>query len=237
MEKIYLDIFLLIALLVIIYKFLKYYLDVLIKYIFNINFTWNKYIDKPRVFLFIVMLSCLYLIIQLEHENIYLYWIIYIIKIISISIATYFSRYIWFKNFELIFIPKVTDKLNKKSTNFNLNYSDAQYEKMYCTLKKEELIDYDKTTLEIFKQVLKDDFLNHDNQIFFKLTTVDLRLFYKNFIEKSGTTLIDFSKNSNKIIWSQKNKPYNYNTLISNKSEITKKSDILSALAKNINSI
>lgn len=237
MEKIILDTLLLIALFAITTKFLIYYIKILIQFIFNLNFTWNKYIDKPRVFFFIVMLSCLYIIIQLKVENIYLYWVIYALKVISILIITYFSHFIWGKNFDLKFIPRVTDILNKKATNFNLNYSDDQYHFLYNSLKKEELIDYDKTSLEIFKQVLKEDFLNHKNQIFFKLTNVDFRLFYNHFIEKSGTSLIDFSNNSQKIIWSQKNKPYNYSTLISNTKEVTKKSDILSSLEKEINSI
>jgi hypothetical protein len=237
MEKIILNILLVIALLVISTKFLIYYIKILIKFIFNLNFNWNKYIDKPRVFFFIVTLSCLYIIVQIKIENIYLYWIIYVLKIISILITIYFSQFIWSKKFELKFIPKVTDILSKKSNNFNLSYSDAQYEFLYYSLKKEELINYNKTSLEIFKQVLKEDFLNHKNQIFFKLTTVDFRLFYNHFIEKSGTSLIDFSKNSNKVIWSKKNTQYNYATLISNRNEVTKKSDILSALAKKVNTI
>jgi hypothetical protein len=237
MEKIILNILLIIALLVISTKFLIYYIKILIKFIFNLNFTWNKYIDKPRIFFFIVILCCLYIIVQLKFENINLYWITFVFKVISISIAIRFSRFIWEKSFELKFIPKFTNKLSEKSTNFNLTYSDAQYEFLYNSLKREELIDYDKTSLEIFKQVLKKDFSNHKNQIFFKLTNVDFRLFYNHFIKKSGTSLIDFSNNSNKIIWSQKNIPYNYGTLISNNTEITKKSDVLNELAKKINTI
>jgi hypothetical protein len=156
---------------------------------------------------------------------------------ISLLAAIWFSRKIWHESFELIFIPKIVSKFETNKNNFNLKYSDTQYDLLYNRLKSEELIDYDKTTLKIFKQVLKDDFNSHKNQIFFKLTNVDFRLFYNHFIKKSGTSLIDFSNNSNKIIWSQKNTPYNYGTLISNSKEVTKKSDILSTLAKKINSI
>lgn len=237
MEKTILLIFTIFSILIISYKFGKHYSKQLQRFVFNMDYSWNKYIDKPRVFLFALMLIYLYFILNIELQNRYLYWIIFFLKILSLLAAIWFSRKIWHESFALIFIPKIISKFETNKNNFNLKYSDAQYDLLYYGLKREELIDYDKTTLKIFKQVLKEDFNSHENKIFSKLTAVDFRIFYNLFIKNSGTELTVFSQTSNKIIWSEKNILYNYGSLTSNNNEITKKSDILNKLAKEIHSI
>ncbi|MFS4469255.1 hypothetical protein [Maribacter sp. 2210JD10-5] len=214
------------------------YIGFFTRFMFNERVGWDKYIEKPRLVFYGLGLALMHGSYSTFFERIEilpqlfytLNWFVFICGI-ALTLLT------WTKKFKNVFIPKIKEKL-KSRRNFNISITEDQLKNIYNSLVRYDMIICERTEIDDFMKVFKEDWNAHDSKIYFKLDAPSCREFFELFkvnFPKNSLTVIDFFKRSDTIRREDGN-PYTYSTVKDAKSRtpISKKSNELQSIFYNL---
>jgi len=201
------------------------------RFMFNERVGWDKYIEKPRLVFYgtglILMHTSYSGIFEFFHRPSSFYFIANCFIFFG---GIVMSQLTWSKKFKRVFIPKIKERLENQK-NFNVSATEDQLKKLYHGLVRYDMIITERTEMDDFIKVFKDDWNIHDSKVYFKLDSPSCREFYELFkvhFPINSLTLIDFFKRSDTVRREDGNR-YTYNTVKDAKSRtpISKRSDDL----------
>lgn len=187
---------------------LKKYVTWFVMFMFNVKLNdYNKYIEKPRLLIYLIFLPLLFLITsQLKNINASDSFLTQLIQFLiynsSIFICCLFLGFTWTEKFIFKFIPDVEETLQKVSEHKSLTEENKQT--IFEKFRQFEIIDDD---IEL------DNFCSKFLNLPLKVNLNYSQLYYFHYLYK---TRIDAKMDLRKFIeyFLQKNaKPFDYNTI------------------------
>lgn len=187
----------------------------LLNYFLNEPIQPQKQLEKPRVLFHLIGLFFMHLMdsfySSLQNGNIALQLISSVVFMIGFLVC----QFSWTEKFRRSFLAPINNSIKKPHENFNLRISESQIAELYNEMKKYELLDQDKTSLEDFKNVLLENWASHQSKLHLKMDGPSCREFYDYFVKtypKNSMTLKNLFISSQLIIRPD-GKCYNYNTI------------------------
>ncbi|OPC53538.1 hypothetical protein BAY07_15935 [Elizabethkingia bruuniana] len=187
---------------------MKKYITWFVMFMFNVKLNdYNKYIEKPRLLIYLIFLPLLFLIIsQLKTINASDSFLTQLIQFLiynsSIFICCLFLGFTWTEKFISKFIPDVEESLQKVSEHKSL--AEENKHKIFEKFRQFEIIDDD---------IERDNFCSTFLSLPLKVNLNYSQLYYFHYLYK---TRIDAKMDLRKFIeyFLQKNaKPFDYNTI------------------------
>lgn len=199
-------VFMYILLFYFIWKKIKILFPIVIKYFFNINQkSFNKSIEKPRVFIYIIFAPiCMYSIKfynEYSHFENY-YKITTIIFLTSYSVCLFILYFTWTKQFEENFITSIQSKIIENDKNdFENEMTTNQIIGLYNNLVDNNLIEFkflnnDSVECEkFFIDTIKSNKIPEQQQFILKMNNIEIKVFWLIMKNKTnGLTLDKFLK-------------------------------------------
>lgn len=187
----------------------------LLNYFLNEPIQWQKQLEKPRILFHLVGLFFMHLMdssySSLQNGNIALQLISSVVFMLGFLVC----QFSWTEKFRRSFLAPINNNIKKPHENFNLRISESQLTELYNEMKKYELLDQDKTSLEDFKNVLLENWAGHQSKLYLKMDGPSCREFYDYLVKTfpaSTLTLKNFF-NSSKLVLRPDGKAYKYNTI------------------------
>ncbi len=244
--KIFSQIIVSIGFLIFFFPLLKKYHIIIIQYVFSVKYEWNKKIDKPRIFFFIILTPIFYFnsLILIEYSVFldffilsnsldYLKLTIYLLSLIVFVLIVLVSKYIWSKNFEVKLLPKIIGKVKIfNEVKHQIKIDDKKLDFIYFKLKQYDLIHLE-TLLIDFKTAIT--FIeNEDIAVIFNMNGPDFKCFYELLDDHNTNKKLEFSSFliNNKMIVKANGKNYIYATLKDSKYNSSKNNKILKDIFK-----
>lgn len=214
------------------------YVGFFARFMFNERVGWDKYIEKPRLVFYGLGLALMHGSYSTFFEPIsilpgffdILNWFVFVSGIVLTQLT-------WSKKFKNVFIPKIKKRLKSKK-NFNVSVTDDQLKNLYNGLVRYDMIIIERTEIDDFIKVFKENWDAHDSKIYFKLDAPSCREFYELFkvnFPTNSLSVIDFFKRSDTIRREDGN-PYTHSTVKDAKSRtpISKRSDDIKTIFSNL---
>ncbi len=183
-------------------------------YFLNEPIHWQKQLEKPRILFHLVGLFFMHLMtssyISLQNGNISLQLISSVVFILCFLLC----QFSWTEKFRDSFLAPV-NSIKKLHENFNLRISESQIAELYNEMKRFELLDHDKTSLEDFKNVLLADWACHQSKLHLKMDGPSCREFYEYLVKTfpSNTLTLKHFFSTSKLVLRPDGKAYKYNTI------------------------
>ncbi|QED36719.1 hypothetical protein FK178_02865 [Antarcticibacterium arcticum] len=138
-----------------------------------------------------------------------------LISSVVFSFGFLLCQFSWTEKFRSSFLSQIKNGTKTVSENFNLSISQSQITELYNEMKRYELLDQDKTSLDDFQKVLLEDWTSHQSKIHLKMDGPSSREFYDYLVKafpSNNLTLKNFFNNS-KLVLRPDGKTYKYNTI------------------------
>lgn len=175
----------------------------------------QKQLEKPRVLFHLVGLFFMHLMdsfySSLQNGNIALQLISSVVFMLGFLVC----QFSWTEKFRRSFLAPINNSIKKPHENFNLRISESQIAELYNEMKKYELLDQDKTSLEDFKNVLLENWAGHQSKLHLKMDGPSCREFYDYLVKTFPTSTLTLKNffNSSKLVLRPDGKAYKYNTI------------------------
>ncbi len=187
----------------------------LLNYFLNEPIQRQKQLEKPRILFHLVGLFFMHLMdssySSVQNGNIALQLISSVVFMLGFLVC----QFSWTEKFRRSLLAPINNSIKKPHENFNLRISESQITELYNEMKKYELLDQDKTSLEDFKNVLLENWAGHQSKLYLNMDGPSCREFYDYLVKTfpaSTLTLKNFF-NSSKLVLRPDGKAYKYNTI------------------------
>jgi len=212
---------------------------IFIHFMLDQEMVWKSKFEKPRILFLLTGIVFMHLMIYaqqtLKTENHLLRGII----ISVFALALFLSHKAWTNNFENNLRKQKKAEAQQHDKNFNLNISEIQIQRLYNELVKYDLLWSDRTSFIDFKNVLTQNWEDHDSKIQFNMDGPTCREFYE-YLAKitpyNSLTLKSFFVSS-KLVLRPDGKNYKYNTIKNapTRTPVSKHNETLINIFKKLN--
>lgn len=215
-----------------------HYAPAILFYFLNSTIRINQSLEKPRVIFHLTGLCFMHLMYFFQQTHKDLDISLQILVYLAFSLGVFFCHISWGEKFKSSFSIKQRIKRAKPYINFNLNISDFQINLLYNEMVRYDLIDYEATSIQDFKNVLLKNWNSHNSKIHLKMDGPSCREFYDQLVKAFPNNSMNL-KNlfiTSGLIIRPDGRNYNYNTLKNapTRSPVSKMSETLLSIFKRL---
>ncbi len=196
-------------------RLILHYGEMLWAYMMNERILWNIKIERPRILFMGLGLGVMHLAVYSRYSIESDEFLVLGISFLVFLAGFFLSILPWTDKFKNSMQSQKPAGSLKKDKNFNLNISEGQAQKLYHNLMRYDLLNYDQTSLQDFRNVLTKDWDAHNSKIYFNMDGPSSREFYK-FLSQtfpSNTMTIKNLFITSELVLRANGKKYKYNTL------------------------
>lgn len=194
-------------------RFVIHFAPVIFFYFLNTPTSLQRQVEKPRLLFYLIGLGLMHMF---SFSDIFLGSNIFL-KVLALTVFTlgvFFCHLTWTEKFIIFFAPQVNKKREEYSENFNLSISNLHLNQLYNELVKFDLLNQNLTSFPDFKNVLLNNWNDHESKIYLNMDGPSCREFYNLLVKSFPNNSLTLKKfTSSKLFIRTDGRLYKYNTL------------------------